>query len=64
MQKRGKMKNCYEILAKFKLILLKIIKITPGKKVPKIAKFCQKWDFFAFFYTPNITFVTFNDNKY
>ena len=53
--KRKKMKKYHKILTKFKRILLKIIKINAGTKVPKIAKFFQKWDFFAFFYTPNIT---------
>jgi len=53
--KTGKMKKYHKILTKFKRILLKIMKITSGTKVPKIVKFCQKWDFFALFYTPNIT---------
>ena len=42
-------------LLKIKHIILNIMKLPPGTKVPKIAKFFQKWDFFAFFDTPNIT---------
>ena len=57
--KRGKIKKYHKILAKIKRILLNIMKITSGTKVPKIVKFCQKWDFFAFFYTPNITLLSF-----
>ncbi len=58
MKKYSKNKNFDSFLSKILYILLKIIKITPGTKVPKIAQFCKKWDFFALFITPNTTVLT------
>ena len=54
-KKYNKNKNFNIFLTKIIYILLKNMKINAGKKVPKIANFGTKWDFFAFFDTPNIT---------
>ena len=55
MKKYHKNKNFNIFLTKILYILLNIMKINAGTEVPKIVKFCQKWDFFALFDTPNIT---------
>ncbi len=54
----GKIKKYHKILTKFKLILLNIMKITSGTKVPKIANFVKKWDFCIHFASPNITLLS------
>ena len=69
--KRGKIKKYHKILAKFKRILLNIIKITSGTqmvqfaiKVPNIAKFGTIWNYLELNGTKWDFFGTFLCSKY